>query len=170
MTAVASEVVDNASFFLEMRPNRSLTPAGRWLWFALVGCTTLLVAGAATAIGAWVVLPFAGLEVLFVWYAFQLIGKHDDDYEWVRVADREFCWMRCECGQVETLRGNAAWVQILAIPREGQVEIGLRYQGRTVSVGRLISDEQRQLLRRNLARALKIGVVSQAGSVAAAVS
>ena len=170
VTVVASEVVDNASFFLEMRPNRSLTARGRWLWFALVGCTTLLVAGAATAIGAWVVLPFAGFEVLFVWSAFQLIGRHDDDYEWVRVADCEFCWMRYECGQVETLRGNAAWVQILAIPRKGQVEIGLRYQGRTVSVGRLISDEQRQLLLRNLARALKIGVVSQAGSVAAAVS
>lgn len=150
-----SQVVDNASFFIEMRPNRSLTPVGRQLWFALIASTTLLSAGAASAIGAWLVLPFAGLELLFLWYAFQLIGRHDDDYEWVRVADREFCWTRCDCGHVEMMRGNAAWAQIFAIHHNGRVEVGLRYQGRTVAIGEMISNEQRQLLGRNLARALK---------------
>lgn len=152
---VTSEVVDNASFFLEMRPNRSLTPAGRRLWFGLIASTTALLASAAAAIGAWMVLPFAGFEVLLLWWAFKLIGRHDGDYEWVRVADREFCWARCECGQVEMLRGNAAWVQIFAVARNGRIEIGLRYQGKTVSVGQMISDGQRRLLCRNLARVLK---------------
>ena len=157
---IVSEAVDNASFFLEMRPNRSLTPFGRRLWFGLIASTTFLFAGAATAVGAWMVLPFAGLEVLLLWCAFQLIGRHDHDYEWVRVANREFCWARCQRGRVEMLRGNAAWAQVFAVARYGRVEIGLRYQGRTVSVGQLISDEQRRLLCRNLLRALKIGVAS----------
>ena len=157
---VSTEADDNASFFLEMRPNRSLAPKGRRLWLVLIAGTTFLVACAATAMGAWMVLPFAGFEVLFLWCAFQLISRHDDDYERVRVADREFYWAKCRCGQVEELRGNAAWAQIFTIPRNGRVEIGLRYQGRTVSVGQLISDEQRRLLWRNLARALKIGVAS----------
>jgi uncharacterized membrane protein len=153
--SVASEVVDNASFFVEMRPNRSLTPAGRRLWFGLIACTTFLFAGAATAIGAWLVLLFAGFELLLLWFAFEWIGRHDGDYEWVRVAEREFCWMRCEGGHVEMLRGNAAWVQVFAVARNGRVEVGLRYQGKTVSVGQMISDGQRQSLCRNLARALK---------------
>lgn len=157
---VSTEADDNASFFLEMRPNRSLAPKDRRLWLVVIAGTTFLVAGAATAMGAWMVLPFAGFEVLFLWCAFRLIGRHDDDYERVGVADREFCWAKCKCGQVEELRGNAVWAQVFAISRNGQVEIGLRYQGRTVSVGQLISDEQRQLLWRNLARALKIGVAS----------
>ena len=152
---VAHEAVDGASFFLAMRPNRSLAPAGRWLWFGLIACATLLLAGAATAIGAWMVLPFAGFEVFLLWYAFQLIGRHDDDYEWVRVVDREFCWARCDCGQVETLRGNAVWAQVFAVARNGRLEISLRYQGSTVSVGQMLSDEQRQLLCSSLARALK---------------
>ena len=157
---VSTEANDNASLFLEMRPNRSLTPKGRRLWLILIAGTTFLVAGATTAIGAWMVLPFAGFEVLFLWCAFQLIGRHDDDYERLRVADREFYWAKCKCGQVEELRGNAAWAQVFVVPRNGRVEIGLRYQGRTVSVGQLISDEQRRLLWRNLTRALKIGVAS----------
>ena len=166
--AVASETVDNASFFVEMRPNRSLTPVGRQLCFGVIAGTTFLVAGAATAIGAWMVLPFAGLEVLLLWCAFQLIGRHDEDYEWVRVANQEFCWTLCQCGRVEILSGNAAWVQIVSLARNGRVEIGLRYQGKTVSVGQLISDEQRKLLCRNLTRALKIGVAAHAGPVSAA--
>ena len=157
---MSTEATDNASFFLEMRLNRSLTPPGRRRWFGLIAGTTFLVASAATAIGAWMVLPFAGFEVLFLWCAFRLIGRHDDDYERVGVADREFYWAKCRCGQVEELRGNALWAQVFAVPRNGRVEIGLRYQGRTVSVGQLISDEQRRLLWRNLARALKIGVAS----------
>ena len=151
----ANETVDNASFFLEMRPNRSLTPAGRQQWFLLIACTTILFAGVATAIGAWMVLPFAGFEILLLWCAFQLIGRHDGDYDWVQVAGRQFFWSRCECGQVEMLSGNAAWAQIFAVARHGRVEVGLRYQGRTVLIGKMISDEQRQSLCRNLARVLK---------------
>lgn len=138
-----------------MRPNRSLTPGGRQQWFLLFAGTTILCAGAATVIGAWMVLPFAGFEVLFLWCAFHLIGRHDGDYEWLLVADREFYWSRCECGQVEMLSGNAEWVHLFAIARNGRVEVGLRYLGRTVLIGKMISDEQRELLCQNLKRVLK---------------
>lgn len=151
----ANETVDSASFFLEMRPNRSLTPGGRLQWFLLLAGTTILCAGAATAIGAWMVLPFAGFEILFLWCAFHLIGRHDGDYEWLKVVNREFYWSRCECGQVEMLSGNAEWVHLFAIARNGRVEVGLRYLGKTISIGKMISDEQRALLCRNLKRVLK---------------
>ena len=111
-----------------MRPNRSLTPGGRQQWFLLFAGTTILCAGAATAIGAWMVLPFAGFEILFLWCAFHLIGRHDGDYEWLKVVNREFYWSRCECGQVEMLSGNAEWVHLFAIARNGRVEVGLRYR------------------------------------------
>ena len=151
----ANETVDSASFFLEMRPNRSLTLGGRLQWFLLLAGTTILCAGVATAIGAWMVLPFAGFEILFLWCAFHLIGRHDGDFERLQVADREFYWSRCVCGQVEMLSGNAEWVHLFAIARNGRVEVGLRYLGRSVLIGKMISDEQRDLLCRNLKRVLK---------------
>ena len=157
---VTSQAVDNESFFLEMRPNRSLTLAGRRLWFLFIAVTTFLFACIAMILGAWMVLPYAGLEVLCLWYAFRIIGRHDGDYERVRVVDREFCWSRCECGQVEMLCGNTAWVRVVALARNSRLGIGLRYQGKTVSVGQFISDEQRLLLRRDLVRALKIGAAT----------
>ena len=147
--------MDHASFFLEMRPNRSLTRAGRQKWFLYIAGPTILFAGVATAIGAWMVLPFAGFEIVFLWYAFQLIGRHDDDCEWVKVSGQEFSWWRRECGQIEMLSGNAAWVHLFAVARNGRVDVGLRYQGKTVLIGKMISDEQRALLCRNLVRVLK---------------
>ena len=151
----AGSALEGASFFVEMRPNRSLTARGRRFWFAAIAGTTFLFAGLAAVVGAWLVLPFAGVEIVVLWYAFRLIAKHDSDYEFVRVTGRQFCWTKCECGRYEVLAGNAAWVQVSTISRHGRVEIGLRYQGRTVSVGKMISDEQRELLGRNLVRVLQ---------------
>ena len=138
-----------------MRPNRSLTPAGRVYWFLLLAGTTILCASLATAMGAWMVLPFAGVEILFLWCAFQLVGRHDGDYEWLQVANREFYWSRCEGGRVEKLFGNAEWVHLFAVARNGRMDVGLRYKGRTVLIGKMISEEQRELLCRNLKRVLK---------------
>ncbi len=101
------------------------------------------------------VLPFAGLEIFFLWLAFRIIGRHDGDYEYVRVAGREFWWTRNECGRVEELSGNAEWAHVSAVARNGRLEVGLRYMGKTVLVGQMISDEQRKSLCRSLARVLK---------------
>ena len=46
------------------RPNCSLTPKGRVLVVAIAAAFPLLVAIGFSLIGAWLVLPFAGLEVL----------------------------------------------------------------------------------------------------------
>lgn len=154
---MAAEVFDSAGFFLEMRPNRSLSPVGRHLWFGLIASATFVFAGALSVIGAWMVLPYAGVEIVFLWCAFQLIARHDTDYERISVADSEFCWEKCESGRVQNLRGNAAWAQLIVVVTNGRVSLELRYQGRSVSVGSVASNEQRQLLRRHLAQVLKIG-------------
>ena len=151
----AIKTVDKAIFLLEMRPNRSLSPTGRFYCFLFIASTTTLCAGVATAIGAWMVLPFAGLEIFFLWLAFRIIGRHDSDYERVQVAGREFRWTRSECGRIEELSGNAAWAHLSTVARNGRLEVGLRYMGKSVLVGKMISDEQRKSLCRSLARVLK---------------
>ena len=151
----AIKTVDRACFYLEMRPNRSLSPTGRFYCFLFIASTTTLLAGVATAIGAWMVLPFAGLEIFFLLLAFRVIGRHDSDYERVQVAGREFRWTRSECGRIEELSGNAAWAHLSTVARNGRLEVGLRYMGKSVLVGKMISDEQRKSLCRSLARVLK---------------
>ena len=149
-----SEPVERESLFLNWRPNRSLSPKGRWLWFGLIASATFLLAIGAAALGAWIVLPFAGAEVLLVWLAFNVIGCHDDDYEVLRISDQDFSWVRNVRGRVHSLRGNRAWVQVVGEPVGGKFELCLSYAGKSVAIAGLLSDEQRRSLSRELRRVL----------------
>ena len=150
-----SEPVERESLFLNWRPNRSLSPSGRWLWFGLIAAATFLLAAGAVAIGAWVVLPFAGAEVLLVWLAFNVIGCHDNDYEVLRISAQEFSWERNDRGRVCSLRGTRAWVQVVGEPVGGKFELCLRYAGKKVAIASLLSDEQRRTLSRELPRMMR---------------
>lgn len=145
---VISEQNDSAAdtFTLFAKPNRSLTPAGRSLWLALMATTTLLVAVAAFAIGAWLILPFAGLEIALVCYAFRVIAQHDDDYEMLTVGETNFKWeQRCAGGNT-VLEGNKHWATFEAVNVVGRLQLQLRYAGRTVIVGKhFATEEQKQL-------------------------
>lgn len=133
-----------------MRPSRSLTVSGRKLWLGLIAASTLLVAGAAGAIGAWLILPFAGLEVMLVWYAFRVIGRHDEDYETLSVSDSEFRWER-RCGrETSLLQGSRHWVQLADTKKGGRLQLQLSYAGNTVLIGQLMPNEQREILAKHL--------------------
>ena len=133
-----------------MRPSRSLTVSGRKLWLGLIAASTLLVAGAAGAIGAWLILPFAGLEVMLVWYAFRVIGRHDEDYETLSVSDSEFRWER-RCGrETSLLQGSRHWAQLVDTKTDGRLQLQLSYAGNTVLIGQLMPNEQREILAKHL--------------------
>lgn len=100
------------------------------------------------------VLPFAGGEVFLVWLAFRLVARHDGDYETFRIADQMFSWERCECGHVESMCGNVAWLQVSSHAARGRFELEMRYAGKRVALGAWMSDEQRRALSGNLGRIL----------------
>ena len=147
-----SEPVERKSLFLNWRPNRSLLPNGRWLWFGLIASTTVILAAGATAIGAWMVLPFAGAELLMAWLAFDIVGCHDGDYEVLRISDQEFSWERNDRGRICSLQGNRAWVQVVGEQAGGKFELCLRYGGRRVAIANVLSDDRRRSLSRELLR------------------
>lgn len=137
---------DSTSFILSTKPNRSLSGSGRTLWVCLIAASALLVAGAAAAIGAWLILPFAGLEIVLVWCAFRVMARHDGDYEMLSVSDSEFRWER-RCGrEVNSLNGSRHWAQLVEQKVGGLQQLQLRYAGNSVVVGSLMSLEQRKIL------------------------
>jgi uncharacterized membrane protein len=112
------------------------------------------MAAGATTLGAWMVLPFAGAELVLVWLVFRDLGSHDNDYESLRISEQEFLWEHSDRGQLSTLRGNRAWVQVISEPVGGSFELYLRYAGRRVAIARVLSCEQRRLLSLELVRLL----------------
>ena len=148
-----SEPLDSALFF--SRPNRSLSKKGRLLWLALIAASTILMALAAVAMGAWLILPFAGLEVALVGFAFHVIERHDADYEMLSVNEQEFRWEQ-RCGrQIDQLRGSRHWAQFVWQERGAGCEIHLHYGGKSVKLGRLMTLEQRERLCVDLGQVFK---------------
>lgn len=137
---------DPPSFVHHCVPNRSLDPAGRRIFLAAVAATTLGVAGFATAIGAWPVMPFAGLEVALLVLAFRVVALHDGDFEHLEIGTHEVKVESRDARCVTRFVANRPWARVVVSERGQSCSLGLAYAGRTVPIGRLLSDEGRRSL------------------------
>lgn len=136
------------------KPNRSLgIVARRWV-LGGIAATTFGVAAAAAAFGAWPVLPFAGLEVALLALAFHVLGRHDTDFERVEVGEHEVRVEARDAQKVTRFVGHRPWVRVVTAGRGERLSLWLAYAGRTVPLGRLLSDEGRRELAENLRRRL----------------
>ncbi|MES1988137.1 MAG: DUF2244 domain-containing protein [Pseudomonadota bacterium] len=144
------------------RHNNSLTPkAGVKLLLALAGI--ILVVGFGFAhIGAWLVLPFAGLEILAFVYAFHYIYLHSGDFESITIENDSVVIEKRDYKEVTTTVFQRHWAQVSL--REvasvggviGKSGLFIRSHGKEVEFGKdFMNDEQRVLLARELKQKLK---------------
>jgi uncharacterized membrane protein len=137
---------DSPPFVHHSVPNRSLGIAGRRWFLGLVAATTLGIAAGATAIGAWPVMPFAGLEVALLALAFHVLSQHDADFERLEVGEHEVRIEARDAAEVTCFVAQRAWARLVVRERGSRCTLDLAYAGRTVPLGRLMSDEERRSL------------------------
>jgi len=131
-------------------PNRSLGPAGRRWVLGIIATTSFGVAGGAALIGAWPVMPFAGLEVALVALAFGVVRRHDADFERLEIDEHE---VRVEARRAERLTRFVAhrpWAKLVVRDRGMCCSLQLAYRGRSEPLGRLLSDDGRRALAQRL--------------------
>jgi uncharacterized membrane protein len=78
--------VRTPDFSRTLKRNCSMSPAGLAKVFAMLAVLVLAIGAAFTAAGAWLVLPFAGLEAALLAGAFLLYARHAADYEHIELA------------------------------------------------------------------------------------
>ena len=71
----------NAGFSLILKRNCSISPAGLAGVFVALAAVVLAIGTAFALAGAWLILPFAGLEVLLLCVAYLLYARSAGDYE-----------------------------------------------------------------------------------------
>lgn len=142
--------MDSPPFVRLWVPNRSLgTRARRWVLGAFA-MTTLVVSAFAAAVGAWPVMPFAGLELAGLVLAFRVLARHDADFERLEVGEDEVRWEARDAHNVTRLVANRAWARVVVRDSGMRCTLSLAYAGRAVPLGRLLSDEGRRSLAENL--------------------
>lgn len=142
-----------------LTPHRSLSKAG-FLVLMLVFAGACFSLGAVFyALGAWPVVGFLGLDVLAIFVAFQLNYRAARAYEMVEVTPETLTVTRVDPrGRHRRFDFNPYWAKVLLFEfPDGRNDLRLAAQGRELSFGRFLTDDER----RDFADALK-GALLQA--------
>src|SRR3954463_1645170 len=127
--------LDPRTFVHVATPNRSLGVAGRRWVLGAIAANTLGIAAFVTALGAWPVMPFAGLEVALVALAFRVLGSHDADYERLEIGEHEVRWEVREASRIERFVAHRPWARVEMRSSGDRCTLRLAYAGRTVALG-----------------------------------
>lgn len=147
---------DSPPFVHLSLPNRSLGPRGRRWCLVAIGGTTLGVALMATLLGAWPVMPFAGLEVALLWFAFRVVRDHDRDFERLQIEAGELRLEARDARRETRVVAQREWARVVLRERGQRCTLGLAYAGKTVPLGRLLSDDGRRKLAMQLRGRVRI--------------
>ncbi len=144
-------------FDARLRPHRSLSRRGFLLLMIAVATAACLAGLACLLIGAWPVAVFLGLEVALVYRAFKINYRHGRLYETLRLTRGELTVARVSHrGARKTWRFQPAWLQVLIDdPPNHDSQLVLRSHGKSLSIGRFLTPEERAELAAALRRALE---------------
>ena len=117
--------------------------------FAALAVLVLAIGVAFAAAGAWLILPFAGLEVLLLGAVYVLYARHAADYEKIEVESGRVTVEVASGGRLASYRMDGARVGM----EEGRVV--LRDAKEELEIGRFIGAEARAELAAELERKLR---------------
>ena len=137
-----------AAHHFDLTPNCSLSPRGARLFFISICVPTFGIAGIATALGFWPVLPFAGAEMLLLGWALHANMQRRFERETIDVSESEIV--------IEYARGNPQrvvfprhWARVKIRSPKSPLHRGqlvIESHGRAYEVGKFLSEEERHRL------------------------
>jgi uncharacterized membrane protein len=151
-----SSAADDPDFSLIAKRNCSLQNAERWRAFWLVALVSGLIAVGFAAIGAWLILPFAGLELAALYAAFRQFERGCDDYERIQLRGDYLLVESCTGGRSRRFQSNKHWTQVVVSRTARGCRVAIRSQGRQIEFGALLNDEERAAAARQLQKLLRI--------------
>ena len=146
-----------AGFSLVARRNNSLSPAGRFLVLGSLAVVILAISLGFALHGAWLVFPFAGLDVVVVFLAFRYVGQRAGDFECISLQGDTIIIERHSRGSTERFEFNRYWVQVEFNQERGggQGRLLLRSHGKEAEFGIHLTAGQRAVVARRLTELLE---------------
>ena len=141
-------------FALLARRHNSLDSATCWVVFGSLACVSLMIAVAFALLGAWLILPFAGLEIAALALVLRWLKIHEGDFEQVSVRGDVVALDVREKSRMRHFEFNRAWAKLVVNERLRSTRLALRWHGREYEIGRYLDDGGKQALARELQRRL----------------
>ena len=152
------EATAGVCYSITAKPNCSLTPEGTMAVFIAIAFFSLVVATGFYLAGAWLVFPFAGLELFALGGAFYYVHCHSGDYESITIAGNDLAIEQRNYKNVSRVVFHRYWAQVLLREMaDGEQKLWLRSHGKEVEIGRFMTNDARLTLASQLRR--RVGVV-----------
>lgn len=117
------------------------------------------IAGATLAValffafhGVWMVLPFAGLEIVVLGWAFFHLHCHARDFERITVDDNRVLVETLDYKRTYRTEFQRYWARVILrnTPVTRRARLFLRSHGREIEIGRFMNDEERAQVARQM--------------------
>jgi uncharacterized membrane protein len=153
--------VFGAATHFDLTPHCSLSVRGAVVFFGSVCLATFGVAGFATALGYWPVLPFAGAEMVLLGWALHSNMQRRFEHETIDISETEVV-IRYSRGKPALVVFPRHWARVkIRRPNSPlhRSQLVIESHGRAYEVGKFLTEEER----RQLAAALRsqIGGMNQ---------
>lgn len=142
-------MTNDAGVHIVVSPNASMTwQEAKWFLAGLSGVILMIASGFAM-MGLWLILPFAGLEVLVLVAVFYVLAGNGARREVVHIDSKQ---VRVEAGRQcleHSCCFHRVWTQVLLEPekiRGYPTRLLLRSAGKQVEVGAFLNNDERQAL------------------------
>lgn len=146
MSLVVAQTLEGRTWVA--RPNHSLSETGRKQLFVGTAVVSGIIAVAFAFFGAWPVLPFAGIELAFLWWALSRTASSAEDFERITLESGQLT-IESRCGaRMERHQFQPYWahLQFDRLPGQRAHRLLIRSHGKEVEVGRLLTEEQKRAL------------------------
>jgi uncharacterized membrane protein len=152
---MSCSIVEQASgMTFVTRRNNSLPAGGRRLVLGSLAALIFAISLGFALSGAWMVLPFAGLEILVVFVAFRYMERRAGDYEQLSLDGERIVVERGQRGRTRRVELNRHWARVdYRAPGDRLV---LRAHGADVEFGTYLTDAQKADVARRLKEHLEI--------------
>ncbi|HEY1057191.1 MAG TPA: DUF2244 domain-containing protein [Limnobacter sp.] len=135
------------------RKNCSLSPRQLLAWYAAICSSTLVVATGFLIAGYWIVLPFAGLELLLVGVAFLVYARHATDFEMIELAPYQLRLVFADGARRTEISLSPQWARLDYNGRY-KAPLTISHKGQHVKIGKFIAEKDKPALHKELRAAL----------------
>ncbi len=142
-----------------IQPNRSLSWQGTLTFFVAVTFVTMTVAAMFALQGAWLIVPFAGLEILALGVCLYLCAYKNSEREVIRIDNESVKVERGRSRAHHRVEFQRHWTQVRLTRSQlywYPSRLTISSMGKEVEVGSSLTDEERATLARELRRKIKI--------------
>ena len=150
-----------ADFRVDIRPNASMSPRGLAVALICLTVVCLTIALSFLSLGAWPVLPFAGLELFTVGMAVGYTIRRSGDCEVILVSGADVTVTQSSRSKTRKYTFSRYWARVHLVRGPGRLQrsrLTLGSHGRLVEIGTDLADVERSELAAELKQVLRTGI------------